>query len=409
MNTRRKFIENCALSAFGLSVLPNFSSAQAGQSGFGSAKRIIFINAGGGMSHVDTFDPKEGSSKGPGNAVSTKGDFQVTEYLPETAKIADQISVIRTMTSKIGVHGPASYFMRTAFAQRPTVKHPNLGAWAQHYLGASHDTLPSSACINQGPRFGNGFFPPSYSPIPIMDPVTGLQHIESKGGNSTLKKKLDLAQEMSAGFINRFPDSNVKAYREFYDHTIRLLRSEDLSAFDISQESQKMRNRYGDNKFGQGCLLARRLVESGIRYVEVSNEGWDMHQNLEAEMEEVAPPFDKAYAALISDLKERGLFDSTLVVLGTEFGRKPEFGGGGRGHYPICFSTVLAGAGIKRGYVYGESDKKGAKGDKPVTYGDFHATIGHAAGFQLDNEYTTSAGRPFKVGNKGKPVLDLFA
>ncbi|MEM1442839.1 MAG: DUF1501 domain-containing protein [Verrucomicrobiota bacterium] len=410
MNNRRQFIERCALTSFGLSVLPNLSNGQEGASGFGSAKRIIFLNAQGGMSHIDTFDPKEGSVKGPGETISTSADFQVTEYLKETAKIADQISVIRTMTSKIGVHGPATYFMRTAYAQRATVKHPNLGAWAEHYLGASHDTLPSSACINNGPRHGNGFFPPSYSPIPILDPESGLQNIKSRDGSDALKKKLDLAQELSTGFLGRYPDSNVKAYQEFYDNSIRLLRSEDLAAFDLTEEPKKVREQYGSNKFGQGCLLARRLVEAGIRYVEVSGGGWDMHQNLEAEMEETSPPFDQAYATLITDLKERGLLDSTLVVLATEFGRKSQYDGGGRGHYPICFSTALAGAGIKRGFVYGESDKRGEWGDKPVTVGDFHATIGHAAGIPLEQPYISASGRPFVVGDKsGEPVMDLFA
>ena len=411
MDTRRQFIERCAQTAFGLTVLPNFTQAQKGKAGFGSAKHIIFINVAGGMSHIDTFDPKEGPSKGPGKTIRTKADFQVTHYLENTAKIADQISVIRTMTAKIGVHGPAQYFMRTAFAQRATIKHPNLGAWAQHYLGASHDTLPASACINDGPRYGNGFFSPSYSPIPILNPSSGLQNIDGKGGSTkSITKNLGLAQELSSGFMKRFPDSNVGSYQQFYDHSLRLLKSEDLSAFDISKESQTMRESYGSGKVGQGLLLARRLVEGGIRFVEVTAEGWDMHNDIQGDMEDVAPPFDKAYAALITDLKQRGMLDTTLVVLATEFGRKPSYSGGGRGHYPIAFSCALAGAGIKRGYAYGETDKLGANSDKPVSIGELHATIGHAAGLHLDKPAVTSTGRPFHVGGKyNKPIMDLFA
>ena len=411
MDTRRKFIERCAQTAFGLTVLPNISQAQKGTAGFGSAERIIFINVAGGMSHIDTFDPKEGPSKGPGKTIRTKADFQVTNYLENTAKVADQLAVIRTMTAKIGVHGPAQYFMRTAFAQRATIKHPNLGAWAEHYLGKSDDTLPASACINDGPRYGNGFFPPSFSSIPILNPETGLQNIVGKGGTTkAITKKLGLAQELSSGFMKRFPDSNVAAYRQFYDHSLRLLRSEDLSAFDISKESQAMRESYGEGKVGQGLLLARRLVEGGIRFVEVTAGGWDMHKNLEGEMDVVAPPFDRAYAALITDLKERGMLDSTLVVLATEFGRKPQYNGGGRGHYPICFSCVLAGAGVKRGFTYGESDSYGAESDKAVSIGELHATIGHAAGLPLDKPVYTPSGRPFHVGGKyKKPIMELFS
>jgi hypothetical protein len=409
---RRRFVEQCALGAFGLSIFPRLASAQEAirGKGFGKAKRIIFLQVKGGMSHIDTFDPKTGPTKGPGEAISTKADFQVTEYLPKTAKVADRISIIRSMTAKVGVHGPAQYFLRTAFTQRNTIKHPNLGAWAQHYLGQSHDTLPSSACINTDPKYGNGFFPTSYSPIPIFDPETGLQNIETRGGSVALKKRLALSENLSAFFSARYPDANVKAYREFYDNTLRLLRSKDLEAFDLSKESGPMREKYGMSKFGQGCLLARRLSETGVRFIEVASTGWDMHNNLKAEMEDLSPSFDQAYAALISDLDDRGMLDDTLVVLATEFGRKPEYNGNGRGHYPICFSSVLAGGGVKRGFVYGSSDKEGAYPENPVTVHDLHATIGWAAGLPLKEEAFSSTGRPFLVGgSRAKPVSELFS
>ncbi len=416
MTTRRQLIERAAQTAFGLSVLPNLTSLardspSSSIPGFGSAKRIIFISVKGGMSQIDTFDPKTLSNvKGPADAISTTGDFQVTKYLEKTAKIANQMSIIRTMTAKIGVHGPAQYFMRTGFAERNTIKHPTLGAWAQHYLGTSHDTLPSSACINQGPRYGNGFFPPSYSPLPILKPSSGLPNTKSDGGAAGLKKKLDLAQQLSSDFIAKYQDSQVTAYREFYDHTIRLLRSEDLNAFDISKENKTTQQAYGDSAFGQGCLLARRLVEAGIRFVEVTSDGWDMHKDLANTMTDIAPSFDQAYSTLITDLKQRGLIDDTLVVLATEFGRKPKFEGSGRGHYPTCFTVGLAGAGIKRGYCHGQSDDHGATPDKPVTIGDFHATIGHAAGLPLSEEYITDTGRPFVVGGEKAEVIgDMFA
>ena len=362
------------------------------------------------MSHIDTFDPKTGPTKGPGDAIRTKADFQVTEYLPQTAKIADRISVIRSMSAKVGVHGPAQYFMRTAFTQRNTIKHPNLGAWAQHYLGESHDTLPSSACINSGPKYGNGFFPTAFSPIPILNPDKGLRNIKTRGGSEALGERLALSEKLSTFFSNRYPDQNVKSYREFYDNTLRLLRSKDLDSFDLGKEPAAMRQKYGLSKFGQGCLLARRLVETGVRYVEVATDGWDMHNNLQGDMEDLSPSFDQAYAALIRDLDERGMLDSTLVVLATEFGRKPQFNGNGRGHYPICFCSVLAGGGVKRGFVYGASDKTGAYPENPVTVNDLHATIGWAAGLPLQKVFNTETGRPFVVGGvKAKPVHQLFA
>ena len=409
---RRQFIERCALGAFGLSVLPNLATGAESSTGngFGKAKRIIFLQVKGGMSHIDTFDPKVGPTKGPGDAIRTKADFQVTEYLPKTAQIADRISVIRSMSAKVGVHGPAQYFMRTAFTERNTIKHPNLGAWAQHYLGSSHETLPSSACINTSPKNGNGFFPTAFSPIPILDPQKGLRNIKTRGGSEDLKERLALSEKLSSFFSARYPDQRVKSYREFYDNTLRLLRSKDLDSFDLTKEPVSIREKYGVNKFGQGCLLARRLVETGVRFVEVATDGWDMHNNLQGEMEDISPSFDQAYAALISDLDNRGLLDSTLVVLATEFGRKPNFNGNGRGHYPICFSSVLAGGGVKRGFVYGSSDKEGAYPDDPVTVHDLHATIGWAAGLPLKKVFQSDSGRPFVVGGtKAKPVLPIFA
>lgn len=416
MDTRRHFIERAAQAAFGLSILPNFSAnanpvEKVRGTGFGAAKNIILVNIKGGMSQVDTFDPKEKSGiKGPGEAVSSAGEYQVTNYLPNIAKVADQLSIIRTMTAKIGVHGPAQYFMRTAFAERNTIKHPNLGAWAHHYLGASHDTLPSSACILEGPRYGNGFFAPSFSPIPILNPASGLDNIKIEGGTDQLKQKLSLGEKLSSDFLAKYNDSNVSAYGEFYEQTLRMLRSKELNAFDITKENEKTRSRYGDSQFGQGCLLARRLVEAGIRYIEITSDGWDMHQDIKGDMDDVCPAFDQGFAALISDLKERGLLETTLVVMATEFGRKPKFEGKGRGHYPTAFTVGLAGAGVKQGFAFGDSGENCDDPDKPVTIGDFHATIAHAAGLPREEPFTTATGRPFYIGGEdAKVITEMFA
>lgn len=415
--SRRAFVERCARAAFGLSILPFLQGAEAlGAAsaargpGFGSAKNIIFLQLVGGMSHIDTFDPKTGASKGPKGAISTKAGFQLSEFLPKTAAVSDKICVIRSMTAKVGVHAAAQYFMRTGYEQRGTVKHPSLGAWAQNFLGPSHKTLPSSVCVNRNSDHGNGFLPAIYSPLPIQDPDAGLQNSTSPAGLGTVEKRLELVNHLDRAFRTRFPDENVAAYNDFYDNTLTLMKSADLKAFDISAEPANLRDGYGRSKFGQGCLLARRLVEAGVRFVEVTSGGWDMHANLEDSMTERGGEFDQAFAALLGDLDARGLLKSTLVVVATEFGRKPEFNGGGRGHYPKVFSTVLAGAGVKRGYVHGASDDLGADvADKDMTVGSFHATIGWAAGLPIEKEVIAPNGRPFTVGNKAKPALEVFA
>jgi len=419
---RRSFVERCARYAFGLTVLPalagNLSAAEkaaqvseaARGAGFGKAKRVIFLELQGGLSHIDSFDPKTGDSKGPGAAISTKAGYQLTEYLPETAKIADKITVIRSMTAKVGVHANAQYLMRTGYEKRGTIIHPMLGAWAQHYLGKSHKTLPATVCVNRPANHGNGYFPAAFSPLPILDPDQGLANSTSQVSADVQTKRLGLLEQLDSTFGKKMADENVKAYGDFYDTTMQLMKSSDLKAFDLSAETAETRDKYGRNKFGQGVLLARRLVESGVRFVEVSSGGWDMHKQLADSMEDRGGEFDRTFAALVADLDARGLLDSTLVCVTTEFGRKPSFDGGGRGHHPLSFSTVLAGGGVKRGYVHGASDEKGYEpADKAMSVGAFHATIAWAAGLPIDQEVTTPSGRPMTVGNKGKPAKEIFA
>ncbi|MFM7399237.1 MAG: DUF1501 domain-containing protein [Verrucomicrobiota bacterium] len=416
---RRAFLEKAATMAFGLTVLPAFAGAaesaapkapNAALPGFGKARNVIFLELQGGMSHIDTFDPKTGASKGPGDAVSTKAGFQITSFLPNTAKISDKICVIRSMTAKVGVHASAQYLMRTGFEQRGVIQHPNFGAWAQHFLGRSSQTLPANVCVNRPSNQGNGWFPASHAPLPILDPATGLPNTSGVGDTSAQQKRIALLSELDRGFGGAVADSNVKAYNDFYASTFELMRSRDLKAFDIASEPKAVRAKYGADKFAQGCLLARRLVEHGVRFVEVRSGGWDMHATLEDRMEDVGAEFDAAFAALVEDLESKGLLDSTLVAVSTEFGRKPNFEGGGRGHHPLAFSTVLVGGGVKRGYVHGASDAKGYDVAKdPVTAGAFHATVAHAAGLPVGAEIMTPSGRPMVIGNKAAPVTAVFA
>lgn len=414
--TRRMFVERMAKSAFGLSLLPYVSELSFAQEisqakpGAAKAKAVIMLQLTGGLSQIDSFDPKTGASKGPGSAVSTKAGYQVSSFLPEIAKIADKITVIRSMTAKVGVHEHAQYLMRTGFEKRGTMVHPTLGAWAQNFLGPSHQTLPSSACVNRPADHGNGFFPATMSPLPILDPDAGLQNAIAKADSAVMEKRLSLLHQMDSNFSDAINDPSVSAYNDFYESTLRLMKGKDLQCFDLEKESTDLRDKYGRNKFGQGCLLARRLVEGGVRYVEVQSGGWDMHKDLEGGMEDRGTEFDTAFAALISDLDARGLLDSTMVVVATEFGRKPTFDGSGRGHHPLAFSCALAGGGAKRGYVHGASDATGGEIDRdPVTVGDLHATVAHALGLPTGEVVLSPSGRPFTIGNKGKPVSGVFA
>lgn len=419
--SRRDFVERCALAAFGLAVLPMAGAlglessgvgaalANATGPGFGKAKRVIVLNLEGGLSHIDSFDPKGGAAKGPGETIATKAGFEMTDFFPATAKVAGELTVIRSMSAKVGVHEQAQYLMRTGFEARGTLLHPVLGAWAQHYLGPSHPTLPASVCVNRGAGHGNGFFPANCSPLPIFDPNQGLANTSSRIPQQRQDSRMALMRQLNRDFADKVPADGVHDYGSFYDETLKLMKSDDLKAFHLAEEKDSLRDRYGRTKFGQGCLLARRLTEHGVRFVEVQSGGWDMHKDLADQMADVGADFDRAFAALITDLKERNLLDSTLVAVVTEFGRKPELEGTGRSHHPAAFSTVLAGGGTRRGFVYGATDAKGyAPTEKPVTVGELHATLAHAAGLPLAKEVKTPEGRPMTIGNKAKPVLGVF-
>jgi hypothetical protein len=413
--TRRQFVERCAATSFGLSILPTAhltaaDSTDPKAAAFGKAKSVIWLMLNGGLSHIDSLDPKQGKSKGPAKAINTSADFQVTEFFPKFATVANRVCVIRSMEAKIGVHKPAQYFMRTAYEPRGTILHPNLGAWGSHYLGRSSKNLPSSVCINRRSDQGNGFFPSSYAPLAIGDPTKGINDVKSIGDKSEATKRLTLLNGLDADFRRKFNDKRVNAYNGFYDDALALMKSKELKAFDLSGESEKQRAAYGDNSFGQGCLLARRLVESGVRFVEVKHDGWDHHKALADEMADVAPVFDQAFATLITDLEQRGILDSTLVVVATEFGRKPDYKGDGRSHHPVCFSTALAGGGAKAGFVYGKSDDAGFYVDEnAVSIGAFHASIAYASGMEIEKPAMSPSGRPMTVGDGEKPVLELFA
>lgn len=417
---RRDFIMRTAQTTLGVTVMPalNLGAAPAasgpGTPGFGKAKNVIFLWMNGGMTHIDTWDPKTGATKGPTDPIKGKGQVDFLGGTMENmAKVSDKISIIRSMTSKTGVHEAGTYIMKTGYEPRGTIVHPSMGAWASHFLGRIKGvTLPDSVVVNSGSAYpGSGFFPPAMSPIPISNPETGLQNIKPTTSDNQFKKRISLMDEFDASFRKKFQSEDVKAYSEFYDETMKLMKSEDLKAFDLSQEPAALREKYGRNQFGSGALLARRLVQSGVRFVEVQSGGWDMHNNIDTALGGTGATMDKVFAALIEDLASHGLLESTMVVMGSEFGRTPDINENeGRDHYPLAYSTVFAGGGVKGGYIHGATDKDGRRvADKQVTPLDFQATIGHAMGLPVDEVVMSPSNRPFTVGDKGVPVLDIFA
>ena len=425
--TRRHFMNIAARSMLGVRVMPylgGLASLVARADGATSApgataSSVIYLFMSGGMSHLDTFDPKPKRKDlmGRTEVIGSRADgIQVSGFLPKSAEVMDKVCVINSMTSTDGAHEHGSYILHTSFPMRGTVEHPALGAWVIKLGGKLKQDIPGFVAIDTPAELSSaGFFGPTYGAAPIGDPKQGLQDCRPPASvsESDFQRRLALADRLNRSFHEKFPHEDVAAYSSLYEQAVRLMKSEDLKAFNIESETAATKELYGQSRFAQGCLLARRLVEHGVRFVEVTLGGWDTHFDNFTAVEARCAEFDQAYAALIGDLASRGLLEKTLVVVGTEFGRTPEIqeqNRAGRDHHPGAFSCVLAGGGVKGGFKYGATDGSGKKvRENHVKIPDLNATIGHALGLELDKKIQSPSKRPFTIADQGVPVLGVFA
>lgn len=418
--SRRAFLSHAARTLLGVHLVPMFGpSLSAAPVAEAKAKHVIYLFMAGGMSHVDTFDPKPKKKKimGKTEVIATKADgIQVGHYLPKTAEVMDKVCVINSMNSTQGAHEQGSYIMHTSYGMRGTIQHPSLGSWVLKLGGRIHPELPGFVAIDSSPdHVGGGFFGAKYSAAPIGNATDGLKDSRRHGSvsNDDFQRRLSLADKLNRNFHEKYPNTDVKAYEELYREAVSLMKSKDLEAFDIRRESEATRQLYGESRFAQGCLLARRLVEKGVRFVEVQLGGWDTHYDNFTGVAGRCHEFDQAYAALIKDLEARGKLAETLVVVATEFGRTPELNeqdNAGRDHHPSAFTCLLAGGGVKGGYRHGETDSTGSSVRKDmVSIQDFNATIAHGLGLPVEKTLYSSTRRPFQIADQGKPVTSVFA
>ncbi len=416
---RREFLAYSAKAFLGVGLMPLAvrSNAFAGQSPMRAptAKNVIYLYMSGGMSHLDTFDPKsERSVRGPVSPIATKGDgVQVSEYLPNIARQMDKMAVVRSLNSTQGAHEEGRYFMHSSYTKRGTIVHPGIGSWLVKMDGARNPNLPGVVHVGSAnPGSGTGFFEQKFAPLVIGNPEAGLQNSKIRIGTTEkeFKDSLMLTNAFDAEFHRKYDQKKTRAYTDMYDDAIKLMSSRDLAAFELENESKNLRDAYGTNPFGQGCLLARRLVEHDVRFVEVTLGGWDTHTNNFERVEENARVLDQALGTLLADLDRRGMLEETIVVLATEFGRTPKINDNdGRDHSPTAFSCALAGGGIRGGQVYGETDETGKfVSSGKVGVPDFNATIAYALGMPLEKTVYSPSGRPFRVADKGRPILELF-
>ena len=411
---RRRFMRQIASSLLGVTIAPVAAHAfDSGKANAGSKKQVIYLFMTGAMSHVDTFDPKPGSKvQGDTKVINTKTPgIKFGEHMKKLAGFSNDLAVIRGVSQETGAHGPGQYLMRTSYKEIATTSHPGLASWVQRLDGRISKQLPASVSIG-GKGGSPGYLGAKYAPVPVGDPNQGLQNVKMPAylKEPHFNRRLALSATFDKNFRGLAKNNqHVNGYDDLYREAVSLMKSDGLRAFDLNQEEDSVRDKYGRNRLGQGCLLARRLIESGVRFVEVISGGWDMHRGVFDSMANKGPELDNAVGSLLQDLKQKGMLENTLVVIGTEFGRKPNINVNvGRDHHPAAFSTVLAGAGIKGGQVYGQTDSDAFYvEDQSVSVQDFNATIAKAIDLPYEEEIFSPTGRPFNISNGGTPIKEI--
>lgn len=376
-------------------------------------KACILLWMQGGPSQFETFSPKPGHQNGGETkaiATSVPG-IQIAESLPRVAATMKDICVFRSLTTKEGSHPRGTFLMHTSYLPTASVKHPTLGSTVAHQLGDKAYELPSFVRIGGG-RFpdGAGLLGVDYDPFVL--PAAGKlpDNTTIAVDKARFERRLSLLEDLEADFEKRGGKEEVRDHQKLYARTKKMIFSPHMEVFDLAKEPEKSRQNYGDSAFGKGCLLARRLIEQGTSFVEVNLGNWDTHDNNFDKVKKLCGELDQPYAALIEDLRQRGMLDSTLVIWMGEFGRTPRINGrSGRDHYPKSFNATLAGCGIRGGQVIGETSEGGDSiKDRPVSEKDFFRTICRALAIDADHENMSSAGRPIKIVDGGQVVKEAI-
>ena len=413
---RRDFLKMTAAGIGGAS-LSGWMGVLAGRAAELKAKTksCILLWMDGGPSHKDTFDMKPGTKDGGEYKpipTSVPG-IQISEHFPKLAKLMNHAAIVRSMSTAEGAHGRAKYFMHTGYREgQGGLTHPSLGALASAELGRPDFPLPNFVTIGNR-SYGAGFLGAKHQPIIITDPAKGVENLRPVVAEGQFSNRLGLLEEMESAFFREHQAGLSVDHKTTYERAVTLMKSKEVAAFDLSKESDASRKAYGSSKFGEGCLMARRLVEVGVPFVEVALGSWDTHQNNFDRVKENSATVDSPFSQLILDLKERGRLDDTLIVWMGEFGRTPKINSRGpkpgRDHYPRAWSLVMAGGGIKGGQVIGATDKEGAEVvDKKTSGIDFLATVCKAIGIDYNKQNNTPIGRPIRIVDKGAtPIKEL--
>ncbi len=374
-------------------------------------KSAILLWMSGGPATIDLWDLKPGAATGgPFRPIATTGEAQICEHMPMIAKQMKNLSVVRSMSTREADHQRGRYYMHTGFVPNPSIEHPSYGSVIAHELMAERDDLQIPPFISVGgASAGPGFLGMAWAPFSVSSDGR-IRNLEMGIGDSRLVQRMKTLDFLERGFVSQGRGPAAEDHMKVLKQTFDLMTSAQMEAFEVSKEPEPVRERYGDTAFGRGCLMARRLVEVGVPFVEVDLGGWDNHQNIHATLrDQRLPNMDRAMSALVEDLEQRGLLENTAIIWMGEFGRTPTINGNaGRDHWARSWSVVAGGAGLKGGLAIGETDPEGRRViTEPYSAEDLMSTVCHALGISLKTTYQSKSGRPMKIAGGGKLIEGL--
>ena len=374
-----------------------------------NGKSAILLWMGGGPSTMDIWDLKpEATTGGPFRPMNTSGDVQICEHMPLMAKQMHNMAIIRSMSTREADHMRGRYYMHTGYVPNPSMEHPSYGSVLSHQLRRDDIEIPQFVTVGGG-SMGAGFLGAQYNPFSVNSDGR-IRNLDMKVDERLIQRAYAL-DFLETNFINQKRGSLAKDHQSVLKQTFNLLTSEQMKAFKVASEPETVKERYGDSGFGKGCLMARRLVEVGVPFIEVNLGGWDNHQNIHTILKDTRlPVLDQGMSALVEDLEQRELLKDTAIIWMGEFSRTPRINGNaGRDHWARSWSVVVGGAGMNGGISVGATNDDGTKViTDPYSSQDVMASVCKALGISLSTTFTSNSGRPMKIANSGKIIKELF-
>jgi hypothetical protein len=415
---RRDMLKAAGAGALGLSVSNWFNvlAARATENNRQQTKSCVLIWLAGGASTKDMWDLRPGTDNGgPYRQIQTNvNGIQISEHFPQFAQLMNHAAIIRSMSTAEGAHARASYNLHTGYREgQGGIVYPSIGSIVSKELGDETAAMPNFVSIGQR-SYGAGFLGPRHQPLIVANAARGVENLRTGLGSDQFNNRVGLLEELEQGFHSTHNAATAQAHRMTTQRAVTLMRDTGTQAFDISREPAASRSAYGTGAFAEGCLMARRLIEGGVKFVEVTLGGWDTHNNNFERVRQLSGQVDAGMSALVRDLRDRRLLDNTLVICMGEFGRTPRINARGpvpgRDHYPRAWSSVMVGGGIRGGQVIGRTDAEAATVvERPVNVFDFMSTVCRTLNIDFNKQNHAPNGRPIRIVDRpANPITQLF-